>query len=345
MNGLQWPRYGRIWLLLAATLSGCGGSQWPVYEAMQGSTMGTYYRVQYALSEACRPSQFAVEQQLIRFNQSLSTYIEDSELSLLNRAPAQQVSPISERLDLALTAALELWRDTGGAFDVTVGPLVNLWGFGPDQPKQWPPSDLLQAEAAASVGMQHIQLLPDGKIRKSFAATYIDLSAIAKGQAVDEVSQVLAGLGCQHFLVDIGGEVRATGLNNKGRAWRVGIEAPMPGRQGTVQRVLSVSDQSVATSGDYRNFRRVDGLRVDHVIDPRSGVPASNNVVSVTVVHPSAMWADAYATALMVLGVEAGLAFAEARDLAVLILTKSADATVAERYTAPMQPYLLSSAE
>ena len=193
--------------------------------------------------------------------------------------------------------------------------------------------------------MQHIQLLPDGKIRKSFAATYIDLSAIAKGQAVDEVSQVLAGLGCKHFLVDIGGEVRATGLNNKGRAWRVGIEAPMPGRQGTVQRVLSVSDQSVATSGDYRNFRRVDGLRVDHVIDPRSGVPASNNVVSVTVVHPSAMWADAYATALMVLGVEEGLAFAEARDLAVLILTKSADATVAERYTAPMQPYLLSSAE
>lgn len=345
MNGLQRLGYGRIWLLLAVTLNACGGPQWPAYEFLQGSTMGTYYRVQYAASDSCRPSQFVLEQQLIAFNQSLSTYIEDSELSLLNEVPAQQTRTMSERLSVALTAALELWRDTDGAFDVTVGPLVNIWGFGPDKAVQWPPTERSQRVAAASVGMQHIELLPNRQIRKHLATTYIDLSSMAKGQAVDEVSQTMASLGCEHFLVDIGGEVRASGLNSERRPWRVGIEVPRSGQQGSVQRVLSVTDNSVATSGDYRNFRVADGLRVDHVIDPRIGAPASNNVVSVTVVHPSAMWADAYATALMVLGVEQGLAYAKRHGLAALILTKSADAKVAERYTSAMQTYLLSNAE
>jgi thiamine biosynthesis lipoprotein len=223
--------------------------------------------------------------------------------------------------------------------------LVNIWGFGPDQELPWPPSKAAQLDAAASVGMQHIELLSNRQLRKRLATTYIDLSAIAKGQAVDEIAETMSSMGCEHFLVDIGGEVRVKGLNSGGKLWRVGIEVPRSGQQGSVQRVLSVSGQSVATSGDYRNFRVIDGLRVDHVIDPRSGNPADNNVLSVTVVHPSAMWADAYATALMVLGLDAGLAYAESRGVATLILAKSADATITERYTSHMQAYLLGNPE
>jgi thiamine biosynthesis lipoprotein len=345
MRGPQPLGYARISLLLTLLLGGCGEPQQSAYEFLQGATMGTYYRVQFAPSASCRPSQFALDQQLLAFNQSLSTYIADSELSLLNKAPAQIPRPISERLSVALVAAVELWRDTAGAFDVTVGPLVNIWGFGPDQELPWPPSKAAQLDAAASVGMQHIELLSNRQLRKRLATTYIDLSAIAKGQAVDEIAETMSSMGCEHFLVDIGGEVRVEGLNSGGKLWRVGIEVPRSGQQGSVQRVLSVSGQSVATSGDYRNFRVIDGLRVDHVIDPRSGNPADNNVLSVTVVHPSAMWADAYATALMVLGLDAGLAYAESRGVATLILAKSADATITERYTSHMQAYLLGNPE
>ena len=345
MRGPQPLGYARISLLLTLLLGGCGEPQQPTYEFIRGATMGTYYRVQFEPSTSCRPSQFVLDQQLLAFNQSLSTYIADSELSLLNQAPAEALRPISERLNVALVAAFELWRDSSGAFDVTVGPLVNIWGFGPDQGLPWPPSETAQLDAAASVGMQHIELLPNKQIRKRLATTYIDLSAIAKGQAVDEIAEILSGMGCEHFLVDIGGEVRVKGLNSAGKLWRVGIEVPRSGQQGSVQRVLGVSGQSVATSGDYRNFRMVDGLRVDHVLDPRSGLPADNNVLSVTVVHPSAMWADAYATALMVLGLDTGLAYAERRGVAALILAKSADATITERYTSHMQPYLLGNPE
>lgn len=345
MKGLRPLRNGHIWLILAVSLGGCGGATWPAYEILQGETMGTYYRVQYAPSARCRPSQFVLDQQLVAFNQSMSTYISDSELSLLNEAPAQDVRPISRRLSTALRAAVELWRDSQGAFDVTVGPLVNIWGFGPDKAAPWPPSEASQRNAAASVGMQHIELLTNNRVRKRLATAYIDVSAIAKGQAVDELAESMLNLGCEHFLVDIGGEVRVQGLNSARTLWRVGIEVPEPGQQGSVQRILSVSGQSVATSGDYRNFRVVEGLRVDHVIDPRSGIPADNNVVSVTVVHPSAMWADAYATTLMVLGLDSGLEYAESRSLAALILAKNADATVTERYTSHMQPFLLSNPE
>jgi thiamine biosynthesis lipoprotein len=335
-------RYGFM-ILLYLPLVGCeDGSQ---YRAMQGDTMGTYYRIQYAQQQSCQPSQFVVDQLLLEFNQSLSTYIPDSELSRINKATGEKALAISERLALALATANEVWRETDGAFDVTVGPLVNLWGFGAEKPAQWPPSEQQQIAASATIGMQHLKLSADGLLRKQFSQTYIDLSSIAKGQAVDEVSEALIELGCQNFLVDIGGEVRSSGVNAQGKLWRVGIEVPESGRVGSIQRVLSVSNNSVATSGDYRNFKLLDGLRVDHVIDPRSGRPADNSVVSVTVVHSSAMWADAYATALMVLGAEQGLQFAEERNLAALILTKNPTGEVVERYTSPMQAYVLTDVE
>lgn len=326
-----------------AIVSGCADGA--NYRVMQGETMGTYYRIQYAHTSSCQPSQFTVDRQLVAFNRSLSTYIADSELSRINSAPAGDIATTSERLQHALAAAQRLWRDSGGAFDVTVGPLVNLWGFGAEKPQRWPPSKQAQAAAAESVGMQQLTLLPDGALRKHHANTYIDLSAIAKGQAVDEVSESLLALGCLDFLVDIGGEVRSAGVNRQQKLWRVGIEIPDPRQVGSVQRVLQMTDNSVATSGDYRNFREFQGKRVDHVIDPRSGQPADNSVLSVTVVHHSAMWADAYATALMVLGADEGLAFATERQIPVLMLLKSPTGEVVERYTPDLQAFLLNDAE
>ena len=193
--------------------------------------------------------------------------------------------------------------------------------------------------------MQYLTVQADGALRKRFNETYIDFSSIAKGQAVDEVSEALTALGCEHFLVDIGGEVRGSGVNVKQGPWRVGIEVPDSAQMGAVHRVLSVSNISVATSGDYRNFREFEGQRVDHVIDPRTGKPADNAVVAVSIVHSSAMWADAYATTLMVLGAEQGLAFAEARQIPALVLTKSPTGEVVERYTAALQKHLLTQAE
>ena len=335
-------RCGAAVVLLASLLACDNAGQ---YRLMQGETMGTYYRIQYAHNSACQPSQFAVEQLLGSFNQSLSTYIADSEVSQVNQTPAGQAVSLSKRFEVALRAASELWQDSGGAFDVTVGPLVNLWGFGPTTPVQWPPTEDQQNAAAAAVGMQQLTLREDGTLRKQLSDTYIDFSSIAKGQAVDEVSETLLAGGCEHFLVDIGGEVRGSGVNVQQRPWRVGIEVPNSERVGAVQRVLSVADISVATSGDYRNFRQFNGQRVDHVIDPRTGKPADNAVVAVSVMHPSAMWADAYATTLMVLGTEQGLAFAEQHKLAALILTKSASGEVVERYTAALKKYLLTQAE
>ena len=304
--------------------------------------MGTYYRVQFEPSTSCRPSQVVLDQQLLAFNQSLSTYIADSELSLLNQAPAEALRPIRERLNVALVAAFELWRDSSGAFDVTVGPLVNIWGFGPDQGLSWPPSEAAQVNAAASVGMQHIELLPNKQIRKRLAAAYIDLSAIAKGQAVDEIAEIMSGMGCEHFLVDIGGEVRVKGLNSAGKLWRVGIEVPGPG----IKARYKEFSEFLARVWQLRGITVIFGGRWssgDHVLDPRSGIPADNNVLSVTVV-PQCYVGDAYATALMVLGLDAGSPTPKA-VVAALILSKSADAGVTERYTSHMQEYLLGNPE
>lgn len=311
-----------------------------VYRLVSGDTMGTYYRIQYRASESCDIAQSATDALLAQFNQSLSTYIPDSEISEFNRAEADRWVTVSPRLLVVVQTALEVWRQTEGSFDITIGPLVNLWGFGPEEMPALP-SVSQQREAARWVGMRQLQI--DGinaKLLKTGDGVYIDMSALAKGLGVDELAEYLAQQDCGDYLVDIGGEMRVAGVNAKGGPWRVGIERPVPGRQASVQRVLTLTDIAVATSGDYRNFRQVDGVRVDHVIDPRSGRPADNQVASVTVLHPQAMYADAYATAIMVLGTEAGLALAGQLQLPVLIVEKSADGDFVERYTDAITNYM-----
>lgn len=284
--------------------------------------MGTYYAVTAAPDSACEVSQHKLEQELAAINAAMSTYLADSELSQFNALAAGEWYAMSAPLATVMQAAWSLWQRSGGAFDVTVGPLVNLWGFGP-QAVTSPPTAAEQAQVRALVGMQHLQqsrLQATAQLAKAKAGVYVDLSALAKGYAVDALAQIYAAAGCRNFMVDIGGEIRAAGQSPRGGPWRIGIEVPDPQALGVSQAVLALQDMSIATSGDYRNFRMVDGVRVDHVIDPRSGQPADNRVVSATVLHPSAMWADAYATTLMVMGLEQGLVFAEREGIAVYLM-------------------------
>ena len=315
------------------------------YRMIEGSTMGTYYRIQYRASSSCEMVKRDVDTLLEGFNLSLSTYIPQSEISKLNRATAGQWIDLTPRMNLVMQAAFEVWRESQGAFDVTIGPLVNLWGFGPAEVAALPTIEA-QRLAARWVGMNQLQLdHVNSKALKNADEVYVDMSALAKGLGVDEVADSLAARSCTDYLVDIGGEMRLAGRNAKGLPWRIGVELPLPGgsvsgRQSFIQKVLEVTDRAVATSGDYRNFRQVDGVRVDHVIDPRSGLPADNQVASVTVIHPQAMFADAYATSIMVLGVDQGLDMARRLELPVLIIEKSADGRFVERYTAPMEAFL-----
>ena len=283
--------------------------------------MGTYYQV-VTRSDECQVQTNALEARLNELNQSLSTYLPDSELSQLNRAGAGQPIDLSRALDEVLQAAELVWHESGGAFDVTIGPLVNLWGFGPGKAADASaPSASFQAQARARVGM-HLLSLADGKLVKQRPDTYIDLSALAKGYAVDDLAALLKDAGCRNFMVDIGGEIFAHGLNTQGKAWRLGIESPVAGQPGQIHAVVELSNLAIATSGDYRNFRMVDGEPVDHVLDPRTGQPAASPVVSATVLHSSAMWADAYATAFMVLGEEASMNLAEQLNLPVYLIMR-----------------------
>ncbi len=358
-----WP-YWPIRVAAALLLMGLAGCGSPRYDMIRGATMGTYYAVHFAAGESCAINQQQIEASLKAVNDAMSTYQADSELSLINQSLAYQNNVLSSDLRFVMDAALQLAGRSGGAFDVTVGPLVNLWGFGPQAQTQ-APSAKAQAMASKAVGMEHLTL--DGsRLVKHLDSVYIDLSALGKGFAVDQLADLLADMGCVSYMVDIGGEIRVAGLSPRGEVWRIGVEVPDPSRFGMFQTVLEVTDNSVATSGDYRNYRVVDGRRIDHVIDPRSGSPANNTVVSVTILHPSAMWADAYATTLMVLGLDAGMRFAEQEGLAAYVIARlpqgdlvtddmlidvlpadplsSAEPAAEERfefrYTSAMQPYL-----
>lgn len=331
-------------LFLVACGSEADNDPAPSYRSIEGATMGTYYRVQYREGESCATSQQALDELLTGFNQSLSTYIADSEISEFNRANGEAWQSLSPRFSAVLQAALQVWRQSEGAFDVTIGPLVNLWGFGPIDAAALP-SPEAQRLAARWVGMDQLQLdAVNSAAKKKADEVYVDLSALAKGLGVDELAEHMVAKACTDFMVDIGGEMRTLGSSPANRPWRIGIEKPVAGTRSSIQRVLSVSGQGVATSGDYRNFREVEGIRVDHVIDPRSGQPVDNQVASVTVIHSQAMYADAYATTIMVLGGDAGLALAERLNLAVLIIEKSTDGAFVERYTPPMRAYFAAPA-
>ncbi|MCP4301126.1 MAG: FAD:protein FMN transferase [Gammaproteobacteria bacterium] len=297
----------------------------PEYE-FSGSAMGTTFNV-LLVDPADNISKDWLQARIVETLEGIdklaSTWREDSELSKFNANPASGWIATSVELCEAIASALEVSRQSGGAFDITVGPLVNLWGFGPDGDSFEPPGDEALLAALNKVGYEKLQTRCDEPaVRKGDGAVYVDLSGWAKGHAVDELAVLLDEYQLQNYLVEIGGELRVRGHNAEGLKWAVAIEKPSTTER-TPHSVMRVTDTSVATSGDYRNYFDHDGQRYSHTIDARTGRPISHKLAAVTVVSESAAFADAMATALLVLGPTDGPQRAEKLGIAAYFLIRN----------------------
>lgn len=297
-----------------------------------GTTMGTTYTVKVAVRDGEDPARdrlaVMIANLLNRVDNAMSTYIDDSEVMAFNRHGAEPFDASDDLLDV-VAEAQRVARMSGGAFDITVGPLVDAWGFGPSGITE-APSDETIGNLLSVTGFEHVQVnREDGSLRKDPPDVRIDLSAIAKGFAVDRVAAALRREGYGDFMVEVGGEVQAAGRNSDRRVWRIGIERP--DEQGrAIQTVVPLADLSLATSGDYRNFVIRDGRRISHTIDPRLGRPIAHDLASVSVIHANCMTADALATAIEVLGPEEGMATAETHEIPALFLVRMDDGTFQE---------------
>lgn len=305
--------------------------------AIEGPTMGTVYTIK-VVHDGDRPAEArerleeGIREAVDAVDDTMSTYRPNSEVEVFNRHGSE---PFAASLDLitVIAEAQRVSRLSGGAFDITVGPLVDRWGFGPSGPTDRPTENEI-AELVASTGYQHLQVDVDRRLlRKARPDCRIDLSAIAKGFAVDRVAQVLDREGYRNYMVEIGGEVRARGRNRSREFWKIGIEQPDAGGR-SIHVAIPLADVSLATSGDYRNFVIRDGVRISHTIDPRTGRPISHHLASVSVINASCMTADALATALDVLGPDEGLALAESHDIPALFLVRVGEGVFEERRTA-----------
>lgn len=282
---------------------------------ISGPTMGTVYTIQISDPKASMSQErlrTEVNRCLFNINQVMSTYLRDSELSKINQTDSVKWLQVSNDLWLVLREAERISVISDGAFDVTIGPLVNLWGFGPKVvEKDMLPNEDDITEKMQITGYKKIEYhINEKKIRKQVTDLYIDLSAIAKGYAVDRVAQLLDEYGYENYMVDIGGEVVTKGSHSKERGWRVGIEKPVFNSR-SIHEVVELEDMGMATSGDYRNYFEVDGKYYSHTINPKTGMPVEHKLASVSVLHKSVMRADALATALNVLGPEKGFELAE----------------------------------
>jgi len=324
---------GTLMPLGVVGLAGCSGlSRNTELASFAGNTMGTSYSVQLGGGGAdaagnAAPDTVAlardVDALLAGIDASMSTYSPTSELSRFNASSNTDWVRLSAPTTAVLGQAIETSAASAGAFDATVGPLVNLWGFGPDERGSRAPASRDIARALSRVGHANLEIGTDGAVRKQRADAYVDLSGIAKGHAADRVADALAARGHDSFLVEIGGELRASGAKPDGTSWRVAIERPSARRR-AVYRVVSLEDAAIATSGDYRNFYDDGGQRYSHSIDPRTGRPVEHALASVSVIASTTMEADAWSTALMIAGPEDGLALAQDNALAAHFVVKSA---------------------
>lgn len=289
---------------------------------LEGRIFGTFYQVSIAgkLSESEQETLHqAVREELEAVDRTMSTYRDDSDLMRLNNSTPGEWVELPEGVIDLLETAESLSERTDGAFDVTIGGLVNLWSFGPEaRPTEIPPDDTLE-QRLQQIGHEQLEIDPEENRARRMTDLFVDLSAIAKGEAVDRVAALLGERGHERYLVNIGGDLRTSGRKAENRPWRIGIEIPRDGPQGA-RHILPLEDMSLATSGDYRNYFEVDGQRYSHTIDPRDGRPVTHSLASVSVFHPKNRMADALATAFMVMGVDATLDYARRHDIAVLVI-------------------------
>ncbi|MGE3164773.1 MAG: FAD:protein FMN transferase [Planctomycetota bacterium] len=332
-----------------AGLAGCDPKAPPrEHVRLEGATMGTTWHatvVAAGVNANREAVQAALQGALDRVNRAMSTYDPESEISQFNRAPGGLPVPVSPDTFAVVARALEFAQVSDGAFDPSVLPLVLAWGFGgKDRAHQPGPQEI--EEAADLVDYRAISIDADAlTLTKARDAAQLDLSAIAKGFGVDQACAALDAGGYSDYLVEVGGEVRARGRNPLGMEWRLGIDRPDPGieRSGAIQAAVRLSNLALATSGDYRNYRVLDGQRVSHTIDPRTGYPIRHALASVSVLAPNCMDADALATCLNVLGPDEGLRLAESLpEVEAYLIVRKPDGTFETRMTSGFQARLIA---
>ncbi|MEM9129788.1 MAG: FAD:protein FMN transferase [Pseudomonadota bacterium] len=294
--------------------------------SFEGETMGTTYRVVVIVDTAeTEPAviETAIDTTLADVNQKLSNWDSTSEISKFNNAKSTQLIEISSELAEVIAIAFDVYEASERSFDVTLGPLIDLWGFGKRSPNSPIPTDKDIAESMEKVGQaKMIELRRDpNTLAKKHPEATVHLDAIAKGFGIDQLSKALQQLGIENYLVEIGGDLITSGKNPNGVDWRIGIEQPFGGDR-AVEEVIEFTELGMATSGDYRNYFEEDGVRYSHIIDANTGRPIAHKTASVTVLADSAALADAWATALLVLGKERGMHISEKFHLAAFFISR-----------------------
>src|SRR5690554_4496938 len=311
---------------LAAALMGCFNSSESVVE-IYGSTMGSTYSIKWVADADSLPAEEVkqqVEEMLEEFEEAASTWRPHSLLSRFNAAPAGTCEQMPQSILDLVTLAEELHEQSGGGFDITLGPLMRLWGFHGDGEPRIPDATAID-EAMKRTGQEHLHVR--GRQLCKDRALEVDISGIAAGYMVDRVAERLIAMGIESYMVELTGELRADGLKPGGLPWRIAVEEPRDESR-VAQLVLPLRGYSVSTSGDYRNFFEQDGMRYSHTFDPVSGSPVLQDLAAVTVLHPSAAWADGLSTVLLVKGSEQGWEYAKQHDLAALFVIRDGDGFV-----------------
>ncbi|ACO77681.1 thiamine biosynthesis lipoprotein [Azotobacter vinelandii CA] len=311
---------------LAATMAGCMFSE--QVESFVGPTMGSTYSVKYVQrrgTPAKEELQRETEAILADLDRQVSTYRSDSDIERFNTLPTGSCAAVPDEVRTLVAAGERLSVESEGALDLTVGPLLDLWGFGPHGHGEQVPDAEAIAAARQRVGHQYLRI--DGERLCKDAPVQVDFNSIAAGHAVDRVAARFEALGVDSYLVEITGELKARGHKPDGTPWRIAIEAPHDNER-VAQRIIALDGYAVSTSGDYRNFFEQNGKRYSHTVDPRLGAPVAHRLAAVTVVDPSALRADGLSTVLMVLGEERGLAFAEQRGIAAFLVIRDGQAFV-----------------
>lgn len=312
-------------VLLVATLTGCGQS----IERFGGPTMGSSYTVQYVptgKAPAAAKLKAEVDTILASLDEQFSTYRDDSVVSRFNALPAGACMALPADMLKLWRYGEELSQQSGGAFDLTVEPLMNLWGFGPQSRREQVPAPADLQRERARVGHQHLRL--EGEQLCKDVNAQLDFDSIVAGYAVDKVSAHLAEMGLTDYLVEITGELRAVGRKPDGTPWRIALEVPSGERERQVERSVAVDGFGLSTSGDYRNYFEEGGQRYSHTFDPRSGTPVRHALAAVTVADAQALRADGLSTLLMVLGPEEGYTFAERNGLAAFFIVRQGEGFV-----------------
>lgn len=318
-------------LLALVVMAGCSESDRPLDSPVtfEGGIFGTFYQVTVT-DPLTQGEANALEEgflaELQDVDQAMSTYRDDSELIAFNQAPLKEWQPLSNELIEVLAISRSVAEASDGAFDITIGDVVNLWSFGPEARPEEVPSEQELSERLSTIGYDAVGVDTQNMQARRLRDVFVDLSGVAKGHAADRVAAYLDLQGIEDYLVNLGGDLISRGYRNEAaeEPWRIGIEVPQNDHP-QAQHIIPLESMSVATSGDYRNYFEVDGERYAHTIDPRTGRPVTHNLASVSVFHPSNAWADAWATALLVVGDEAGMQLALANNLNVLMLINDDD--------------------